>query len=69
MALFGRHRFTKEYLRENLSKFHYDNWDCEKISYELQDNWLREDLEKLLKRGYSLELAIDKLRKDKLLNI
>lgn len=61
MVLFCKHRFTKQYLRENLSDWYYSNWDCETIAYALEDNWLRDDLEKMLRRGYSLELAVDKL--------
>ena len=61
---FGKHshRFTFEFLRQNLSQWYYDNWMIDDIQYELQDNWLREELERLLRRGYTVELAIDKLR-------
>lgn len=57
----SRQAYTKELVRENLTEWAYDNWDCEHIAYELQDNWLRDDFESLMRRGYSFQEAIDKL--------
>lgn len=63
MAYYGKdsHRFTKQFLRNGLSEWYYSNWDIETIQYALQDNWLREELEQMLRRGYKLQEAIDKL--------
>ena len=40
--------FTKDYVRNNLSSWYYTNWQCEDIAYQLQDNWLKDDLEYLM---------------------
>ena len=54
-------KYSKEYCRNNLSARYYDNWNCEDIAYQLQDNWVKDELEYLLKRGYSFERSIDEL--------
>ena len=54
-------KYSKEYCRNNLSTRYYDNWNCEDIAYQLQDNWVKDELEYLLKRGYSFERSIDEL--------
>lgn len=66
MAWFGKHshKYTFEVLRKGLSQWYYDNWMIEDIQYQLQDNWVRETLDQLIRRGYTMELAIDKMRKD-----
>lgn len=63
MAYFGKdaHRFTKVFLRHNLREWDYSNWDIETIQYALQDNWLRDELESMLRRGWKFQEAIDKL--------
>lgn len=53
--------YSYKYCRCNLSAACYDNWDCETIAYQLQDNWLRDDLRYLLVSGYSFERGIDEL--------
>ena len=54
-------KYSKEYCRNNLSTRYYDNWNCEDIAYQLQDNWIKDDLECLLKQGYSFERGITEL--------
>ena len=54
-------KYSKEYCRNNLSTRHYDNLNCEDIAYQLQDNWIKDDLEYLLKQGYSFERGITEL--------
>ena len=54
-------KYSKEYCRNNLNTRYYDNWNCEDIAYQLQDNWIKDELEYLLKRGYSFERSIDEL--------
>lgn len=56
--------YTKAVVRENLSEWYFSNWECEKIAYQLQDNWLRDDFESLMRRGYSFEEAINYLIKN-----
>lgn len=56
-------KYSKEYCRQNLSNY-FDNWRCEEIAYQLQDNWLKDDLEYLMRHGYSFELAINELIED-----
>ena len=62
-------KYTVQYVRENLDEWYYSNWDCEQIAYQLQDNWLRDDMDKMLRRGYKFYEAIDKLRADGKLDI
>lgn len=57
-------KYTKEYVRENLSSWYYDNYQCESIAYQLQDNWLRDDVDKMLNRGYKFYECIEKLKAD-----
>ena len=64
-----RIEFTKDYVRNNLDSWYYTNWQCEEIAYQLQDNWLRDDANKMLRRGYKFYEAIDKLRADGKLDI
>ena len=56
--------YTKAVVRENLSEWYFNNWECESIAYQLQDNWLRDDLESLIRRGYSFQEAVEKLIND-----
>ena len=44
-----RIEFTKDYVRNNLDSWYYTNWQCEEIAYQLQDNWLRDDANNLLR--------------------
>lgn len=64
-----RIEFTKDYVRNNLDSWYYTNWQCEEIAYQLQDNWLRDDVESMLRRGYKFYECIEKLRADGKLNI
>ena len=64
-----RIEFTKEYVRKNLDSWYYTNWQCEEIAYQLQDNWLRDDVESMLRRGYKFYECIEKLRADGKLDI
>ena len=53
--------YDKDYCREHLSARHYDNWDIDSVVYALKDNWIKQDLDKLIAYGYSFEKAIDTL--------
>lgn len=64
-----RIEFTKDYVRNNLDSWYYTNWQCEEISYQLQDNWLRDDVESMLRRGYKFYEVVEKLRADGKLDI
>ena len=64
-----RIEFTKDYVRNNLDSWYYTNWQVEDIVYQLQDNWLRDDVESMLRRGYKFYECIEKLRADGKLNI
>ena len=57
-------KYSKEYCRANLSPKYYDNWNCENVAYQLQDNWLKDDLEYLMRHGYSFEFAVNELVED-----
>ena len=54
-------KYSYEYCRENLRKGYFTDWNCHDISKQLQDNWVKDELEYLLKRGYSFERSIDEL--------
>ena len=54
-------KYSKEWFRDNLSSRHYSNWDCHDLAWQLRDNWIRDDFERLLRNGYSVEYAIDEL--------
>lgn len=54
-------KYSKEYCRNNLSARYYSNWDCETLAYQLQDNWLKDDLEYLTRNGYSFGDAVYEL--------
>ena len=54
-------KYSKEWLRSELSIRHYCDWDCHDIAWQMRDNWIRDDFERLLRNGYSVEYAIDEL--------
>lgn len=54
-------KYSKEWFRDNLSSRHYSNWDCQTIAYTIKDNWIKDDFERLLRNGYSVEYAVDEL--------
>ena len=54
-------KYSKEWFRKELSIRHYSDWDCHDIAYAMRDNWIRDDFERLLRNGYSVEYAIDEL--------
>ena len=52
-------KYSKEWFRDNLSSRHYSNWNCHDIAWQMRDNWIRDDFERLLRNGYSVEYAVD----------
>ena len=52
-------KYCKEWFRDNLSSRHYSDWDCHNIAWQMRDNWIRDDFERLLRNGYSVEYAVD----------
>ena len=56
---YNTEKYSKEWFRENLSSRHYSNWDCQTIAYTMRDNWIKDDFERLLRNGYSVEYAVD----------
>lgn len=54
--------YSKEYCRKHLSAAYYDNWECERIARQIRDDYrIKDELEYLLKSGYSFERGIDTL--------
>ena len=51
--------YSKEWFRNELSIRHYSDWDCHDIAWQMRDNWIRDDFERLLRNGYSVEYAVD----------
>ena len=62
-------KYSKEWFRDNLSSRHYSNWDCQTIAYAIRDNWIKDDFERLLRNGYSVEYAIDELVSKKIIKL
>ena len=54
-------KFSKEWFRSELSIRHYSDWDCHDIAWQMRDNWIKDDFERLLRNGYSVEYAVDEL--------
>lgn len=54
-------KYSKEWFRDELSIRHYSDWDCHDIAWQMRDNWIRDDFERLLRNGYSVEYAVDEL--------
>lgn len=54
--------YSSEWVRDNLSRAYYDNYECQEIAYKLNhDNYYRQDVERYLRQGYRFETAIDRL--------
>ena len=62
-------KYSVEYCKQNLNQNVFDSWNCQDIAYQLQDNWLRDDVESMLRRGYRFYECVEKLRADGKLNI
>ena len=62
-------KYSKEWFRSELSIRYYSNWDCHDIAWQMRDNWIRDDFERLLRNGYSVEYAIDELISRKIINL
>ena len=57
--------YSKDYCRKHLSAAYYDNWECERIARQIREDYrIKEELEYLLKSGYSFERGIDILVQD-----
>lgn len=52
-------KYSVEYCKQNLNQNVFDSWNCQDIAYQLQDNWLKDDLEYLLRNGYTFQRAIE----------
>ena len=52
-------KYSKEWFRDNLSSRHYSDWDCHDIAWQMRDNWIRDDFERLLRNNYTVEYAVD----------
>ena len=52
-------KYSKEWFRDELSIRHYSDWDCHDIAWQLRDNWIRDDFERLLRNNYTVEYAVD----------
>ena len=62
-------KYSKEWFRSELSIRHYSDWDCHDIAWQMRDNWIRDDFERLLRNGYSVEYAIDELVSKKIIKL
>ena len=57
-------KYSEEYCRENLKTSYYTDWNCHDISKQLQDNWVKDDVEYLTRNGLSFEYAIDEMMEE-----
>ena len=62
-------KYSEEWFRSELSIRHYSDWDCHDIAWQMRDNWIRDDFERLLRNGYSVEYAVDELISRKIINL
>ena len=62
-------KYSKEWFRNELSIRHYSDWDCHDIAYAMRDNWIRDDFERLLRNGYSVEYAVDYMIEHNIINL
>ena len=62
-------KYSKEWFRDELSIRHFSDWDCHDIAWQMSDNWIRDDFERLLRNGYSVEYAIDELVSKNVINL
>lgn len=62
-------KFTREFVRNNLESWYYDNWQCEEIAYQLRDVWLTQEANQMLRRGYLFYEIIEEFRANGKLNI
>ena len=62
--------YSKDYCRKHLSAAYYDNWECERIARQIREDYrIKEELEYLLRSGYSFERSIDELVKEEKINL
>ena len=57
-------KYSYEYCRENLKTSYYTDWNCHDISKQLQDNWVKDDVNYLMRNGMSFEYAIDEMMEE-----
>lgn len=57
-------KYSYEYCRENLRSCYFTDWNCTDISKQLQDNWVKDDVDYLMRNGYSFERAIDEMMEE-----
>lgn len=57
-------KYSYEYCRENLKVGYYTDWNCHDISKQLNDNWVKDDVEYLMRNGLSFEYAIDEMMEE-----
>ena len=62
-------KYSKEWFRDNLSSRHYSDWDCHDIAWQMRDNWIKDDFERLLRNGYSVEYAVDYMIEHKVIKL
>ena len=57
-------KYSYEYCRENLKAGYYTDWNCHDISKQLQDPWVKDDVNYLMRHGMSFEYAIDEMMEE-----
>lgn len=53
--------FNKEFFKENLNGNHYDNFMLDEVTYQMKDNFIKQEFNYLVRNGLSVERAVDEL--------
>lgn len=53
--------FNKDFFRENLNSNHYDNFMLDEVTYQMKDNFIKQEFNYLVRNGLSVERAVNEL--------
>ena len=56
--------FSRDFVRSNLRKFDYGEWDVDDVMERLSDNWFRQAVEKNMRRGECFQDAYESTVKE-----
>ena len=51
--------FSRDFVRSNLRKFDYGEWDVDDVMERLSDNWFRQTVEQNMRRGQRFQEAYE----------
>ena len=56
--------FSSDFVRSNLRKFDYSDWDVDDVMERLSDNWFRQTVEQNMRRGERFQEAYESAVKE-----